>query len=82
MQRPITTLKDSNDWVSGIDSRSISATVNGRDDPVVSLGSYGNKTKYLWRPPTTLKDRQRLGVGKCGAKSSNSNEDFERPLPP
>ena len=50
------------------------------NDPVVSFVSSGNSTKYLWRPPTTLKDRQRLAVSKFDAKSSSLNEDFERPL--
>ena len=38
------------------------------------------ETKQLLRPPTTSKDRQRLAESKFGAKSSNLNEDFERPL--
>ena len=50
------------------------------NDPVVLFVLFGNKTKYLWRPPMTLKGGQRLAVSKFGAKSSSLNEDFERPL--
>ena len=84
LKRPVTTLKDSQRlgrWdrleVYPSDSERPWKTAN---DPVVSLVSYGNSTKYLWWPPTTLKDRQRLAVSRFGAKSSNLNEDFERPL--
>ena len=50
------------------------------NDPVVSFVLYGNKKKYLWPLPTTLKNRQRLAVIQFGVKSSNLNEDFERLL--
>ena len=36
--------------------------------------------KYLWPLPTTLKNRQRLAVIQFCVKSSNLNEDSERPL--
>ena len=49
-------------------------------DAAVSFVSYENKTKYHWRPPTTLEDRQRLAVSKFDAESSYLNEDFERLL--
>ena len=41
------------------------------NEPVVSFVSYGNKTKYLYRLPTTLKDCQPLALNTFGANSSN-----------
>ena len=84
LQRPVTTLKESQ-RLGRWDRLEVYLSDRERpwktaSDPVVLFVSYGNKTKYLWRPPTTLKDHQRLAVSKFGAKSSNLNEDFERPL--
>ena len=84
LQRPVTILKD-NQRQGRWDKLEVYLSDHERpwkttNDPVISFVSYGNNTKYLWRPPTTLKDRQRLAVSKFGAKSSRLNEDFERPL--
>ena len=84
LQIPVTTLKD-NQRQGRWDRLEVYLNDHERpwkttNDPVVSLVSYGNNTKYLWRPPTTLKDRQRLAVSKFCAKSSSLNKYFERPL--
>ena len=55
--------KIASDWISGIDSKSTSATVNDLERLPMTLSFYlcNMETKYLWRPPMTLKDRQTTG---------------------
>ena len=51
-------------------------TVSDPERPPITLSFH---LCHMERKQNTFGDRERLAVSKFGAKSSNLNEDFERP---